>query len=120
MSTSQTMPMQVNNINPVCVPTIDFVFLYQVDPNTENFKSEQLILVNKQSNWQLTMPVSRVMPKGNWVVMKFKDIPESGNFDLLQDPNDGQPAYYIFDNVPYSELNNQTPTTAPMPEITEE
>jgi hypothetical protein len=29
-----------------------------------------------------------------WVKIKFTNIPQSGSFDLMQDPNDGQPATY--------------------------
>ncbi|MFT6790135.1 MAG: hypothetical protein ACJAVX_003525 [Pseudoalteromonas rhizosphaerae] len=119
MSTPYSMAMVVNNINLLTIVKPAFVFFYQVDTNAKNYAKEQLVLVNNQHNWQQIKPISRVMPEGNWVRIEFTDIPQSGNFDLLQDPNDGQPTYYIFDNVPFSELNKQTPNTVIMAEITE-
>ena len=120
MSAPHSMAMVVNNINLLTIVKPAFVFFYQVDTNRKNYDKEQLVLVNNQHNWQQIKPISRLMPKGDWVRIEFTDILQSGNFDLLQDPNDGQPSYYIFDNVPFSELNKQTPESVLMAEIVEE
>lgn len=39
-----------------------------------------------------------------WVKLLFKDIPEFGTFDLIQDPKDNEDPYYIFYNIPFEEL----------------
>lgn len=117
---AQSCEMMVNNINKLVIPSTNFVFLYQIDPNSPNYSNEQLTLENKAACWQQTKPIPTNSLGENWVRIKFTGIPEEGSFDLLQDPKDGQPAYYIFDQVPYAELNNQTPKTEIMAEITEE
>ena len=104
MSAPHSMAMVVNNINPLTMLKPAFVFMYQVDPNTPKYDKEQLILINKQHSWQQVQSIASVRL----------------DFDLMQDPNDGQPAYYIFDNVPFSELHDQTPETVLMAEIVEE
>ncbi|MDN3383287.1 hypothetical protein QL995_11510 [Pseudoalteromonas sp. APC 3358] len=120
MSASHSMPMVVNNINPLTMVKPAFVFMYQVDPNSPKYDKEQLILINKQHSWQQVQSIASVRLDSTWVKIKFTNIPQSGNFDLMQDPNDGQPAYYIFDNVPFSELYDQTPESVLMAEIVEE
>lgn len=119
-SPAQSCEMMVNNVNKLILIKSNFVFLYQIDPNSPHYSDEKLTLINSEANWQKTLPIPRNCLGENWVKIKFTDIPEEGSFDLLQDPNDGQPAYYIFDQVPYAELNNQTPETTAMAEITEE
>lgn len=81
--------------------------LYQFDVDAPGAKNEEIILEHNQSDWEQRICVGSLTEfDHDWVELVFHGLPESGTFNLTQDPKDGGDPYFIFDEVPYGKLDD--------------
>lgn len=81
--------------------------LYQIDVDAPGAKKEEIILEHNQSDWEQRISVGSLIEfDHDWVELAFHGLPESGTFNLIQDPKDGGDPYFIFDEVPFEKLDD--------------
>lgn len=109
-------PMGIGSLNTIAIGASTIKYLYQIDIDAETAKNDTITLKHNESDWQCQINVADLKEIDiDWVELVFRDVPKSGTFDLIQDPNDGEEPFYIFYDVAYEDLNNIAPDTEPAP-----
>ncbi len=113
--------MAIGGLNKLVIEIPGIAFLYQLDVDAPNAKDDEITLEHNDSDWKEVIKVADLQEvDDDWVELFFTNPPQSGTFNLIQDPKDEEEPYFVFWDVPFEELNNQTPEAEEMDIIPDE
>ncbi len=83
----------------------DLKLLYQIDTESPEAKNDTLTLETEDGAWRHTIQVSSLEEiEPDWVELVFPQPPMNARFNLVQDPGDGHPPFYVFKGLTWGEL----------------
>lgn len=80
-------------------------FLFELDPFDSDDRDDLITLQSVDNKWSQTIQVQNARTyKPNWVILEYTGMPKAGLLSMIQDPNDGEPAFYLFQNLTYQDV----------------
>lgn len=80
-------------------------FLFELDPFDDEERDDLITLQTADKSWSQAIQIqdARVY-KPNWVILEYTGMPKAGLLSMTQDPNDGEPVFYLFQNLTYQQV----------------
>ncbi|MFT5117650.1 MAG: hypothetical protein ACI9NY_001181 [Kiritimatiellia bacterium] len=117
----QPAPMAIGSLNQLVIEIPGIAFMYQFDIDAPNAKNDEIILEHNESDWKEIIKVADLEEVDvDWVELFFTNPPESGTYNLVQDPKDGEDPFYIFWDIAYSDFAELSPEVEEMALIPDE
>ncbi len=102
--------MTLGSLNTIALNIPSAKYMYQIDMDAGNAMNDEIILKHNESDWnQIVKVCNLTVEDDDWVKLVFRNIPESGTFNLIQDPKDDEEPFFIFWDIPFEDLKNVTP-----------
>lgn len=80
-------------------------FLFELDPFDSDDRDDLITLQTADNGWSQTIQVKDArMHKPNWAILEYSGMPKAALLSMIQDPNDGEPAFYLFQNLTYQQV----------------
>jgi hypothetical protein len=80
-------------------------FLFELDQFDDADRDDLITLETADKSWQQTIALQTAHnQKDNWVLLEFTGVPKNAIFNMTQDPNDGEPAFYLFRDLSYENV----------------
>jgi hypothetical protein len=106
--TSSQQPKQVPPQEEGIRRLPDIRFLYEIDIHARGAKDDTLTLETQDGSWRHQIAVKGLSEKEpGWVELVFPNPPAGARFDMIQDPGDGHPPFYVFQGASYRELQRE-------------
>ncbi|WP_250654794.1 toxin VasX [Alkalimarinus coralli] len=92
-------------------------FLFELDPFDSDDRDDLITLQTADKSWRQTIQVQDArMHKPNWAILEYSGMPKASLLSMIQDPNDGEPAFYLFQNLTYQQVIELTESANTHPE----
>lgn len=92
-------------------------FLFELDPFDTDDRDDLITLQTVDQSWSQTIQVQDAqIYRPNWVLLEYSGMPKEGLLSMVQDPNDGEPAFYLFQKLTYQQVIELTKSANTYPE----